>query len=446
MADIRPFQAYRHDPAKVRPQDVLTQPYDKITPAMQDRYYAAHPDNLIPLEKGRALPGDSASSNVYTRAHQALADWISRGILARDAQPSLYAYFQDFAIPGADTGTLRRKSFIALGRLQPYSAGVIHRHELTLTGPRQDRLELLRHTRAQTGLLFMLYEDPAFRLNRLLDQAARQPAAVHFTDEFGVTHSLWPVNDSLLLQKIVAEMAPRKIAIADGHHRYETALAFRDESLPAGAQPSSGNSDAPSEFAMMAFVNLSDPGLLILPTHRVVANLPAFDFGSLRRHSQDWFEWRPVPAAQDSGRALLEFREALAERGRRSPAVGVATQGAGFQLACLRSGADLSALLPDLSPGQRSLDVVLLHRLLLGKALGISADAVARESHITYERSAKTAVEAVHSGRAQIAFLLNPLPAETVFRMALADEVMPQKSTDFYPKMLSGLTIYRLEE
>ncbi len=431
MAEISPFRAYRYDSRRVALQDVLTQPYDKITPEMQQRYYSLSPYNLIPVEKGKSLPGDNGS-NVYTRAAEALHSWTREGILVRESAPAIYAYAQDFTVPGSGE-VHRRRGFIALGPVVDYSAGIVHRHEQTLAGPRADRLALLRHTRTHTGQLFMLYSDPQRQVDSILDRVAQPPAPVVIRDEFGVTHHLWPVTDPNVVQQMVAAMRDKKLVIADGHHRYETAVAFRDECRAASA-PAGG----PHERVMMTFVNSVSEGLTILPTHRVLSNLPAFAPDAFLRRLAAWFDARQVP-----GDAAATQRELLAARASRG--IGFYAAGA-FHLLTLRPETKLPSLLPGASPAQLQLDVVLLHRLILEKGMGISAEAVSKESHIRYERRMESAVASVDRGEAQCCFLLNAVDVQQVMEMALAGEVLPQKSTDFYPKLLSGLTLYRLDE
>jgi uncharacterized protein (DUF1015 family) len=442
MAEIFPFEAYRYNLDRVSLRDVITQPYDKITPAMQQRYLETSPYNLIAVEKGQPTPADSPTDNVYTRAEQALAAWIREGILLRDSAPGIYVYSQEYTVPGTAERSTRR-GFIALGRVEDYAAGVVFRHEQTLSGPKVDRLELLRHTRTHTGQFFMLYADPDCRIDALLDTAARSVAPAEARDEYGVLHRLWPLFDPAVISGVVRAMAPQKLVIADGHHRYETALAYRNE-----CRAKSGSSDpsAPYERAMMTFFNTQSEGLLILPTHRVVANLTSFDADTLCRNVAATFEAQAYSFSSGSARAAAyaQFRSTLAAHAHDGRAIGMYVRGV-FMLLTLRHGANLAAELPDLSPAQRSLDVVLLHRLLLEKGLGITAAAVSAERNITYEREMDSALAAVDKGAAQVCFLLNPVSVEQVTGMALAGEVLPQKSTDFYPKLLSGLTLYRLD-
>jgi uncharacterized protein (DUF1015 family) len=443
MAAIFPFQAYRYNAARVEPVKVLTQPYDKITPAMAEKYAAASPYNLIPVEKGKTLPEDSPSNNVYTRAAKLLDEWIQAGIIVKDATPSLYAYFQEYTVPGTNDRRVR-KGFIAAGRIEDYSAGVIFRHEQTLSGPKADRLELLRHTQTHTGQLFMLYNDPAGRVDALLDATARAKPDVEIRDEYDVVHRLWPVTDAKVTETIQRELADKKLVIADGHHRYETALAYRNE---CRAHAGRTDLDAPYEKVMMSLFNTAGKGLTILPTHRVVTNVAGFSLESLRAALAGTFDSKSYPftGAVDRAQAYETFRRDL-QREQDQRAIGVYAGGGAFSIFVLKKDANLEVLLPNVSKAQRQLDVVLLHSLILERGLGITLDAVKTEKNITYEREMDTAVAEVDQGRAQICFLLNSVSVETVAEMAMAGEVLPQKSTDFFPKLMSGITMYRLSD
>jgi len=443
MAEIQPFRAYRYDTNRVALKDVLTQPYDKISPEMQDRYYAASPYNLITVEKGRALPGDSDTNNVYTRAAKKVDEWIAEKILAQDAAPSIYIYSQEFLVPGTQTRRVRI-GFIALGRVEDYDAHVVFRHERTLSAPKADRIELLRQTRVQTGQLFLLYDDPSRIIDSLLEDTARKSTPLEMTDEYGVIHRLWPVDDPAFLRRIQSAMKDKKLVIADGHHRYETALNYRNE-----GRAKSGKADplAAYEFAMMTFINTHSKGLTVLPTHRVVGNLANFDFEKFRKSLAPYFDWYAYPFQNPEERAtaFAEFRKDLEGESHGRRAIGVYPGGGSFFLFLLRRDADLESVLPDISEGQRGLDVVLLHRLILDKGLGISAEAVAAEKNVGYEREIEAAISRVDRGEAQIAFLLKAVRVQQVADIALAGDVLPQKSTDFYPKLLSGVAIYRPE-
>ena len=447
MAQVYPFRAFRYNPARAPFDRVLTQPYDKISPTMQEKYYAADPHNLIAVEKGRAYPGDTPQNNVYTRAAAALNDWIREHVVVRDPAPAFYAYTQEYAVPG--TEELRtRQGFIGAGKLEEYSARVVFRHEHTLSGPKADRLELLRHTKTHTGQLFMLYSDPQRRIHAILAEAEEAAApATEMRDECGVLHRLWVIAEPQRVAAIQKAMEHQKLVIADGHHRYETALNYRNECRTRAGKI---DPEAPYERAMMTFINTRSEGLTILPTHRVAAHLHDFSWTSVRRHLEPWFtaEEFPFSGSGERSEAKRKFFAILA-RARAKRAIGVypATdaQKRAFYVLTLREGASLAQLLPNVSPLQRELDVVLLHEGILEPALGITPQAVTAEANLTYEREALAAIDAVDSGRAQISFLLNPCDVEQVMKIATAGEVMPQKSTDFYPKLMSGITMFRVD-
>jgi uncharacterized protein (DUF1015 family) len=448
MATVYPFRAYRYNPSVAAFDRVLTQPYDKITPAMQEKYYAADPHNLICIEKGRALEGDTREHSVYTRAAVTLRKWIAEKVVVQDDFPSFYTYTQEYDVPGTLLRRTRR-GFIGAGKLEDYSAGVIFRHEHTLSGPKADRLELLRHTHTHTGQLFMLYADPRKQVETILGEVeSGPPPATQLTDEYGVIHRLWLISDPAKIAAIQQAMANQKLVIADGHHRYETSLNFRNESRTRAGKMIP---DAPYESSMMTFINTHSEGLTVLPTHRVVSRLPDFSWSAVRRFLEPWFATEVFAFAKDAQRheAEQKFLARLAA-GRAQHAIGaypVADAASrAFYVLTLRPEADITQVLPGISPLQRQLDVVLLHQGILEPALGITSHAVASEANLTYEREAATALAAVDHGEAQAAFLLNPVDVDLVMRVATAGEVMPQKSTDFYPKLLSGITMYRVAE
>jgi uncharacterized protein (DUF1015 family) len=447
MAQVYPFRALRYNPACASFDRVLTQPYDKVSAAMQEKYYAADPHNLITVEKGRVFPGDNLQNNVYTRAAAALQEWIRTNVVVQDAAPAFYAYTLEYTVPGMDE-RLTRRGFIGAGKLEDYSAGVVFRHEHTLSGPKADRLELLRQTKAHTGQLFMLYFDAEKRIDKILSETeATARPSMELRDEYGVTHRLWTITEPERETAIQNAMEDKKLVIADGHHRYETALNYRDE---CRAEAGKIDPHASSERAMMTFVNTRSEGLTILPTHRVAANLHDFHWAEVRRHLEPWFSSEVFPCADAAKKAEARqrFLTRLAEA-RPKRAIGVYPvadpEKRAFYVLTLRAGVDLGRLLPGVSAPQRELDVVLLHDGILEPALGITPEAVTSEAHLSYERESAAALDAVDSGRAQISFLLNPCDVEQVMKIATSGEVMPQKSTDFYPKLLSGITMYRVD-
>jgi len=451
MAQVHPFQAFRYNPQRVPFERVLTQPYDKISAAMQDNYYAADPHNLISVEKGRTFPDDSPQNNVYTRAAARLENWIRETIVAQDPAPSFYAYAQEFTVPGTGVQSIRR-GFIGAGKLEDYSAGIVFRHEHTLSGPKADRLELLRHTRMHTGQLFMLYSDPQQRIDAILKDAESSVPATTLHDEYGVVHRLRVIADPDRTAAIKSAMEEQKLVIADGHHRYETALTYRKERrlTAGGVHPSAPYAEAPYDFAMMTFVNTCSEGLTILPTHRLAANLHDFSWSEARRYLEPWFEAQAFPFADDGQKAEAQSKFlAQLHQARGQRAIGVYPTAEhskrAYYVLTLRRGADLTQLLHSVSPLQRELDVVLLHDGILEPAFGITLQSVTAERNLSYEREAPAALDAVDRGAAQIAFLLNPVDVDQVMHIATSGEVMPQKSTDFYPKLLSGIAMYRVD-
>ena len=450
MAHISPFRALRYDPSKVDIGKVVTQPYDKISAEMRERYYQASPNNLVRIILGKPDSQDDVANNPYTRAAAFFQDWRRHGIFLQDAQPSIYAYAQAFQKPGGGP-QLERRGFIALGKLEDYSAGVVFRHEQTLAKPKADRLELLRSTRAHFGQLFMLYSDPAGEIDSLLTSNAEPDIAV--TDEYKVLHQQWCISDPALTALVRGKMKEKKLIIADGHHRYETALNYRNEriaalrNVPRAPQPYSRSDTpvaepddtAPHELVMMTFINMDSPGLVILPTHRVVHGLPLFKPEELRAKVCEFFSIEQVDPSVDAHRASVILREA----GRMGTALLAVMQDRVYLLD--RGKYVPPSVFGGLSLRQQALDVVQLHKCILESALGMSEESIRNQEHIRYVRDISDAMDQVRQKQADVAFLMNPVRMEQVRDIAFAGEVLPQKSTDFYPKLLSGLTIYALE-
>ncbi|MGB2604692.1 MAG: DUF1015 domain-containing protein [Candidatus Sulfotelmatobacter sp.] len=446
MADIHPFRAFRYDPHRVSLGDVVTQPYDKITPALQDRYYAASPHNLVRIILGRREEGDTTEKNTYSRAAAYFGDWRQQGILRQDTVPSLYVYSQSFTTPDSikkgSATELERRGFIALGRVEDYSAGVVYRHEQTLAKPKADRLDLLRATRAHFGQIFMLYEDSG-QVEGLL--ATNASPDIEVADEYNVVHRVWRITDARLIDSARGAMSDKKLIIADGHHRYETALNYRNElrasyshSTASSSTPEPGTS--PYEFVMMTFVNMNSPALLILPTHRLIHSLDSFLEESFRNSARAFFDVEDVDPALDAPRAAAILREC----GRAGTCLLAVTANRAFLLH--HPNPNLAAqVFGKLSIRQQGLDVVQLHKFLLEKVLHLSEESIRNQQNISYVRDAAEALSQVRRAHANIAFLMNPCRMAQVRDIAFAGDVMPQKSTDFYPKLLSGLTIYALD-
>jgi len=441
MASIYPFRAWRYNPSAVRLEDVVTQPYDKISPAMQEGYYQRSPYNLVRIILGLPELFDAdGAENVYTRAARDLKAWREQGILVQEKDPCIFAYSQRFRVPGSGD-VKERRGFIALGKLHDYADQVVFRHEQTLSKPKSDRLNLLKATRAHFGQIFMLYSDPAGTVEKLLYEGAG-PADAQVTDEYGVLHRVWRVNEPAVIRMLTSTMADKKLIIADGHHRYETALNYSKEHAPATIARTEHNASDlpqppfPEAAVMMTFVNMDSDGLVILPTHRVVHGLPGFDAQGFANTAEQFFTIEKLPEAP-----AASYLETLRQQ-KGTAFIAISRAGA----LLLRSKSDaVAAPLSSLPENQRQLDLTQLHTVILDKLLGLDAEKVREQTNIRYLRDAGEAVDQVKRGEADVTFLTNPVTMEQLREVAFAGSVMPQKSTDFYPKLLSGLTIYALE-
>lgn len=435
-------------------EDVVTQPYDKITPAMQDRYYEASPYNLVRVVLGKKQPRDDERKNVYTRAAQTLNEWRSEGILCEEERPAIYGYSQTYKVPGSEE-TRERRGFIALGQLYDYAEHVVYRHEQTFPKHKSDRMRLFKATRAYCEQIYMLYSDPAFTAERLIfdtaDGEERKPE-LEIMDEYGVLHRVWKLADPELIRRVVEAMADKKLIIADGHHRYETSTAYMQEraaelgidpAVPPKSTPEGLPQPAfPEQAMMMTFVNMDAPGITILPTHRVVFGLPHFNGRQFAREAEQFFTIEEIPNTPE-GR--FPGAKGLLKRLNEAPGVAfiAATRDGDFLLTPKQDA--VAPLLAGLSPRQQQLDVVQLHKVVLEKLLGLNEETVRAGSHVRYLREATEALQQVGCGNADIAFLIKPVTLDQMKDISLNLEVMPQKSTDFYPKLLSGLAMYTLD-
>jgi uncharacterized protein (DUF1015 family) len=444
MARLYPFHALRYDTDRVNLHDVVTQPYDKISTEMQDAYYEASPYNLIRVILGRKKPGDTDAENVYTRAAATLNAWRADGILREEAEAALYGYSQTYAVPGTEE-VRERRGFIALGHLYDYAEHVVYRHEQTFPKHKSDRLALFKATRAYCEQIYMLYSDPTFTAERLIFVEG-QAADLEVTDEYGVLHRVWKLADAALIAQVLAAMEDKKLIIADGHHRYETSVGYMHEraaELGIGEDAAAQTSDEglpvpafPEAAMMMTFVNMDAPGITILPTHRVVFGLGGFDAREFVEKAAPFFGAEKL---MDTG------APALLKRLKETEGVAfVAATGDGNFLLRAKGWA-IDAELSGVSEHQRSLDVVQLHKVVLEKLLGLSEETVRAGTNVRYLREAAEAVDEVHAGKADVAFLTKPVTLEQMKDISFNLEVMPQKSTDFYPKLLSGLAMYTLD-
>jgi uncharacterized protein (DUF1015 family) len=441
MARIYPFRAWRYNPAVVRLEDAVTQPYDKISPAMQQAYYQRSPYNLVRIILGLPELFDAErGESVYTRAARDLKAWREQGVLTQEKEPCVFAYSQQFKVPGTEI-VKERRGFIALGKLHEYSEQVVFRHEQTLSKPKSDRLNLLKATHAHFGQIFMLYSDPAGSVEEILYEG-NGPAEAEVTDEYGVLHRLWRVSDPATILLLTTAMADKKLIIADGHHRYETALNYSKEHAPSSPAPAKHSATQvpqppyPEAAVMMTFVNMDSDGLVILPTHRVVHSLAGFDPAAFTKAAGEFFTVEKLPEAD--AKSYMKTLGAL-----QGTAFVAVTRGGSF---LLRSKtAAVNAALADMPERQRQLDLSHLHSIILDRLLGLDAEKVREQTNIRYLRDASEAVDQVRRSEADVVFLTNPVTMEQLREVAFAGDVMPQKSTDFFPKLLSGLTIYALD-
>ena len=417
MADIQPFHGVLYNTQRVNPSDVLTQPYDKITPEMRERYLQRSPYNLIRIELGKEEPGDSEQQNKYTRARDLYQSWRETGILRRAEQPALYYLEQEFAAPDGSS-TKIRTGLITRVRLHRWDEGIILPHEHTLSKPKADRIALLRACGSQQGHIFMLYPKPA---RPVLARPTGKPT-IEAIDDYQVTNRIWEITDPTAIRNAQEILRDAKLYIADGHHRYETALAYRDET---GTEA--------SKFVMATLVDMSDPGLVVLPTHRTVANLTGFDRQQFTGKLAKQFAITPQPSLP----AMLAAM-------KTAPHLIGIHDGTGFSVLRPKNLAALQPLFTGKPPLWDTLDVAILHVAILEAHLGIDEVRLREESNVSYWREPDQAVAQVTGGKAQLAFFLTPTPVLDVKAIADAKSRMPQKSTDFYPKLLSGMTIYEV--
>ncbi|HEC34928.1 MAG TPA: DUF1015 domain-containing protein [Anaerolineae bacterium] len=427
MATIRPFRGVRYNPERIPDLSaVISQPYDRVRHGLQDKYYDLSPYNIVRIIKGKEQPGNGETENVYTRARDYYHTWLDKEVLIREQSPALYVLHQTFTLP--DGSRRIRHGLIAALELTRFDEGVVLPHERTLSGPKIDRLNLLRATKVNFGHIFMLY--PGDCINELLGAAIEGQPGLELREllEHDVLQRFWIVTDPEVIQAVVEEMAPkRNLIIADGHHRYETALNYRDEMRAKcpDAPPNAG-----FNYRMVTLVSMEDPGLVILPTHRLVHSYGRMSREEVLKRAQEYFEVTP-----EADRATLEAALAKAEPQR--PRFGF--YDGTYTVLTLREPTVLAELLPHRAPDWRLLDVVILHELFIERVLGIDKAAVERKENLQYLRDAQMGYNAVDRGEAEFLLVMNPTRMDQVRACTAAGEKMPQKSTDFYPKVISGL-------
>ncbi|MDX9703763.1 MAG: DUF1015 domain-containing protein [Candidatus Auribacterota bacterium] len=431
MAHIIPFHGIRYDNGKTFIGDVATKPYDKISATEQDLYYHKSPYNCVRLILGKQTAGDSELDNRYTRAANTLKQWIDEKILVREEAPALYIYDQQFQAEGYPS--MKRRALVGLCRLEPYSAKVVFPHEKTLTGPKQDRLNLLKTTKTQFGHIFMLYKDERNDVNTQLDMVAKTQAPLYkFTDSIAVTHKFWRVSDTGMIKKITGLFTDKQLLIADGHHRYETALNYCREMT--GSDPAD-KPDSPYAYQMMSFVNMYDPGLLILPTHRAVRQADVPDGWFERLESYFYLE--------TVARSRFSLRDIDHEG---TVKIGLYRGGDSVNILTLKNKDAVSKLMAQgKPPAWYGLPVTVLHDVILDHLMGIDKEKLAAQSHVSYPATLDQGYDMVDDGSHRAVFFVPPTPIDAVCDISFAGETMPQKSTDFFPKIYTGLVFNKLD-
>ena len=432
MAEIRPFRALRFTPAAGPMEELVCPPYDIISESQRQAYLARNPHNIIRLE----LPRDGADP--YQEAGATLRRWIAEGILRQDDRPALYVYEIEFSVAGPSDisgmhgGRRSVMGLIGLVKLEEFEKGIILPHEETLSKAKADRFNLMKATNCNFSDIYALYMDDGGEEEALdiLSLVSRGRPVTELTDEAGLVHRLWAIDDEGIIAKIQAHLADTKLYIADGHHRYETALNYRnylrEQGVPEGTA---------ADYVMMMLVEMSHPGLVVFPTHRMVRGLSSFDAEAVLSACEPYFDLL-------RGADVSSMDEALEHAYRDGKhAFGFYIGGDTFTLLTLRDPAVMDTLLPQLSPASRALDVTILHTLVLERLMGIDKENMANQTNLTYTRDLSEALDGVRRGGFQCSFILNPTRGEEISAVAAAGEKMPQKSTYFYPKLITGLVM-----
>ncbi len=441
MAKIAPFRGIVYNQTKAGNLEALVcPPYDIISPSGQQELYDKSRYNVVRLEFGQDTPQDTDRDNRYTRAATLFNQWLQSGVLLQSDTPAIYVYEMEH-IRG---GVIRRlRGFVCRVKIEDFDSGVVLPHENTLSGPKADRLNLLRTCRANFSHIYSLYSDPEARISSILAKITR-PAGTEVSNGDGALHRLWTMTDKADIDAISREMADKSFFIADGHHRYETALNFRNEQRKA-AGTFSGNESY--NFVTMYLARLEDPGLTILPAHRALFNLPAFNERKFEDDLNRFFNMERFDFDERSEPAYRsKVIDKMAAQAEESHVFGMRLKGHNsYYLLTLRNETDMDRLIPDKSPAYRKLDVSILHHLVIDKLLGVKMETHKLGTNIDYLKEASEAVKRVQEGSADVIFFMNPTKVSEVKNVAAAGERMPQKATYFYPKLLTGLVMNKID-
>lgn len=435
MAKIIPLKGVRYNQEKIGSlADIVTPPYDIIDEKAQQGYYDKSPFNVIRLEYGQTSPTDTDKDNRYTRAAKDFKSWLEETILVSEDKPALYLYEQEFTHRGS---RIIRRGFICGIKVEEYSTGVVLPHEQTLSKPKSDRLNLLRACQANFSSIFSLYADESRSVERVLDKARENNRPdIDITDENGEDHRLWVITDEAAIKEVSTIMADKKLFIADGHHRYETSLNYNREMAELGFNG--------YDNVLMTLVNLYDEGLVVYPTHRLIRDLPGLNLNDLLEALTRDFLIEEYPNISEKD--LDNFLSLLENRGQEKHAFGM-YEGKSFYILTLKNEESLAGIGgQDKSEAWKHLDVSILHCLILENLLGIDEENQRNQINLTYIKYPEGAVEGVDRQGYQLAFFLNPTKVKEVTDVAAAGDKMPQKSTYFYPKTITGLVINHLGE
>jgi uncharacterized protein (DUF1015 family) len=441
MAKITPFRGVHYNQEKAGVMaDLICPPYDIISPAGREDLYRKSPYNIVRLEFGLESPADTDSDNRYTRAAAFLNDWFTEGLLRQDREPALYIYETEY--PAGRT-TKKLRGFVCLVRIEDYQSGVIKPHETTLSGPKTDRLNLLRACRASFSQIYALFSDPSGKVAEILAGVTRQPDSEVISSE-NVAHRIWSVSDTNAIESIVRELTEKHLFIADGHHRYDTALNYRNERRKTAG---SYAGEEPYNYTAMFLARLEDPGITILPAHRILFNLKDFNPQRFVEDLDQFFDVEriDIDVTQEAKdlKTLLDTMEYLADRAH---VFGMRIKGEqSYYLLTLRNEEDMDTLLPEKSPAYCRLDVSILHHLVIDKLLRIKMEIHKLGLNIEYIKDADEAAARVKNGSAEVVFFMNPTKVEEVREVASAGECMPQKATYFYPKLMTGLVMHKID-
>ena len=435
MATILPFKGLRYNPEKIKDiSKVITPPYDVISEKERDDYYQLHPDNIIRLILSKDLPGDDQSNNKYTRSAESFYTWRKEEILKEEAEPAIYIYAQEFTMSGKE---YIRRGFISLVKLEDFQTGEIYPHEHTLAKPKEDRMNLMKACNANLSQVFTFFEDEDAKISSFLHKVSEGDTDIDFTDIYGVKNSLWAIKDKAVIEELIVQMKDRALFIADGHHRYETALFYRD--LVKGTEKEQdSNEDSPADYIMMMCVSMEDPGLQILPTHRLARNIENLDPEKVKSSLNEIFDISDLGSDCDAETLEQQLSE---DSHKHKIAMYIGESDKKFYILTLRDEKLLDPILTGEYIEWKSIDTGILHGVIFDRALGIQAKNISKSENVKYNQGVEDSVAKVNAEEYQIAFFLNPTKIGQIKDIATKRHKMPPKATYFYPKLMTGMVV-----